>query len=146
MAEPANSAGDFNQDGLLDVTDLDVLTAEVRAGAQSQAFDLNGDGAVDDIDRTVWVEELKGTFFGDTNLDGSVDETDLNEIGIRWLLTDVTSWADGDLDGNGEVDRADLNLLATNWQRRAAIEGAVPEPAWGAGWLAMILFLLYRHH
>ena len=45
--------GDFDQDGILTVNDIDLLTAEIVAEPPDDlAFDLSGDGTVDDADLT----------------------------------------------------------------------------------------------
>jgi hypothetical protein len=56
---------------------------------------------------------------GDANLDGRVDATDLNRVGLNWRGTGKT-WTQGDFTGDGNVDAADLNVLALNWRRGVA--------------------------
>ena len=58
-------AGDFDGDSQLTARDIDLLSAAVREGATATDFDVNGDGLVDNDDRDVWVQDLKGTYFGD---------------------------------------------------------------------------------
>ena len=119
--------GDFNADGSIDAADIDALTVEVKAETHTASFDLTGDGLVDMGDRTQWVEEIKNTFFGDADLDGKVDASDLNILGINWQITTATSWAQGDFNGDGSVLAGDLNALGMNWQKGVA--AAVPEPS-----------------
>ena len=142
---PAWSPGDFNGDDLLDVVDIDQLTAQIALGTTHFLFDLNGDTTVDHEDRRFWVEELKRTFFGDGNLDGRVDANDLNTLALNWQRTNVISWAEGDFNGDGSANAGDLNQLALNW-RRGATAPAVPEPA-GASLLLVGLFVVqFRRH
>ncbi len=64
-----NLKGDFDRDGGLDADDVDLLTAAV--GSSDPVFDLNRDGAVSQLDREIWVEDLARTNFGDADLNGS---------------------------------------------------------------------------
>jgi hypothetical protein len=121
--------GDFDGNGILDVRDIDLLTAEVAEPTGQSFFDLNGDGLVDALDRVVWVEDIKGTFFGDANLDGTVDAGDLNLVALNWQRSDATSWAQGDFSGEGIVNVSDLNALGIHWQRQANVAASVPEPS-----------------
>ena len=78
-------------------------------------------------------EEIRGGPFvlGDTNLNGTVEATDLNSLALNWLSTDDSlSWSGGDFNGDHTVDATDLNELALNWLHGAASEGVrtVPEP------------------
>ena len=70
-------AGDFNGDGLLDVADINRLSAESAAGNHRAEFDLDNDGFVNASDISVWVRDLKQTWLGDANLDGEFNSTDL---------------------------------------------------------------------
>jgi hypothetical protein len=98
----------------------------------SDTFDLNQDGTVDATDRTMWVTDLKSTWFGDANLDRQIDATDLNALGLNWSRTDADSWSQGDFNGDRSVNAADLNAVGLNWRKgvdAAAANPAVPEPA-----------------
>ena len=56
--------------------------------------------------------------FGDTNLDGQVNLTDLETLALNWNASDCcqSSWCDGaDIDRNGEVNIDDLQILMDNW-------------------------------
>ena len=113
-------AGDFDQDGSLTSADLDLLTAEILDDQPfDSAFDLNSDTVVDEDDRRIWVEDLKGTLFGDVNFDTRVNASDLNAMALNWQQANRT-WAGGDFDGSGFVDAGDLNLVGLNWQLAAA--------------------------
>jgi hypothetical protein len=84
------------------------------------------------------------TYYGDANLDGQVDVTDLGALATNWQNSGV--WSAGDFNYDGFVDVTDLGALATNWQQgvgnplgpgslesaMAAVglgSAAVPEPA-----------------
>ena len=129
--------GDFNFDGALDGEDIDGLMNEVAAGTNGAAFDLSGDGLVDDNDRDEWLtiagpaNGFSDAFLvGDSNLDGSVDAADLNAVGLTWQ-SDNDNWTNGNFAGGG-TNAADLNVMALNWQQSvppAAMAQSVPEPA-----------------
>ncbi len=55
--------GDFNGDGGLNCTDIDLLVTEIAMGGQQAIFDLTGDANVDLSDRDAWL-----TLAGEANL------------------------------------------------------------------------------
>ena len=125
-------SGDFNEDGLLDVADMDALTAEVLAGNHPTKYDLNDDSMVDEGDRTIWITDIKNTYFGDSNLDGVVNAADLNAVALNWRSEMATSWSQGDFNGDGSVSALDLNSLALNWRSGVAVAASghtLPEPS-----------------
>lgn len=129
LSQAAGVAGDFNNDGILDVADLDVLTEQIRSGSIDTTFDLDGNGEVSEADRATWVTDLKRISFGDANLDGKVDRADLNVLGVNWQSTTAQSWSDGDFNGDGKVNAPDLNFVGANWQNGDdTAAAAVPEP------------------
>jgi hypothetical protein len=128
--------GDFDSDQLLTANDIDLLSAEVRAGTNSAAFDVTGDNLVNEADRTEWVNVLKATYFGDANLDLEFNSSDLVAVlaaGTYEADVDAT-WATGDFDGNGRTNSSDLvaALAGGGYELgpRAAVS-AVPEPSGG---------------
>jgi hypothetical protein len=139
--------GDFNGDAVLDVMDLDLLVGGIVAGGDDATFDLTGDGTVDDADLTTWLSEAaaengfsEAYLPGDSNLDGSVDATDLNNLALNWQKQ-ADGWSAGDFTADGSVSAPDLNVLAINWQRSIAnVAFAVPEPATGS--LIVVLLLI----
>jgi hypothetical protein len=91
-------------------------------------------------------------YYGDTDLNGSVDTTDLGRLASHWQ--GPGTWFEGDFDYSGVVDVNDLGLLAGNW--RAGIpateiaalglpQAPVPEPLACGGWLVNVPFLRRRH-
>ena len=130
------SAGDFNGDGQLDASDIDLLAAEVIRGDNDRFFDLNADNIVDQSDRKVWVEELKKTYFGDSNLDGEFGTTDLVRVftvgEYEDGITGNSTWASGDWDGNADFDTRDFVFVFQRGEYevgpRPAV-AAVPEPS-----------------
>jgi hypothetical protein len=57
---------------------------------------------------------IKYTYFGDSNLDGQVDITDLGNLASNWQSSGP--WTSGDFDYSNFIDITDLGLLASNWQ------------------------------
>ena len=126
---------DFNDDGNIDIDDIDSLVMEIIAGTNSADFDLNGDATVDTADLDQWRNEgaLANEFaepylLGDANLDGTADAADLNALGLSWQMSPNT-WSGGDFTADGNADAGDLNALGLNWQSSIAIASLVPEPA-----------------
>lgn len=108
----ATLLGDFNRDGSLDSTDIDILSASI--GSEEVRFDLNQDGFVNHDDRAFWVFQLKQTNFGDANLDGHFDSSDLVQVFQQSEYEDSiarnSGWSVGDWNGDQEFDSGDLVL------------------------------------
>jgi hypothetical protein len=130
---------DFNSDGNADVMDIDMLIGEIVAGTNEASLDLSGDGVVDDTDLTQWLSDAanhngfnEAYLPGDSNLDGSVDSVDLNNLALNWLQ-DVAFWSAGDFTADGRVNSADLNAIGINWQQSIPVatsaDATVPEPS-----------------
>jgi hypothetical protein len=58
---------------------------------------------------------VKYTWYGDANLDGQVDVTDLGRLATNWQLSS-RRWTQGDFNYDLTVNVTDLGQLATNWQ------------------------------
>jgi hypothetical protein len=142
--------GDFEPDGDLDAADIDALTAAVRAGNNPPTYDVTADNLVNDADRSKWVNELKKTYFGDSDLNGVFDSSDFVLVFTAGQYEDAaagnSTWATGDWDGNAEFDSGDFVKAFTEGGYdkgpRPAV-GAVPEPSagllWICGWLAWLM-------
>lgn len=55
------------------------------------------------------------TLLGDTNLDGTVDVTDLGNLASSYSVPSDALWEQGDTNNDGAVDVVDLGNLATNY-------------------------------
>ena len=134
---------DVDDNGTVDAADIDLLSAAIRAGSIDTALDMNDDGVVSGADRELWVSALNHTYFGDANLDGLFNTTDLVQVFQQGEYEDAVTgnsgWADGDWDGDGDFATGDLvqAFQAGGFETgpRAAVH-AVPEPS---VWLPAIL-------
>lgn len=110
---PSFATGDFSANGELGPDDLDLLVQAILDGQYRGAYDLTGDNVVDHGDLQFWVESLRGTRWGDTNLDLQVDATDLN----AWTANQFRAtglWSQGDWNADGVTDVSDFNLWYSN--------------------------------
>ncbi len=132
-------SGDFDSNGILNAADIDLLAKEIIAGTNNSAFDLTGDGSVNEADLTTWRRDgathngfSEAYLLGDSDLDGLVDSTDLNNLALNWKQGNAL-WSGGDFTADGVVNSVDLNDLAFNWRQSipigASISAPVPEPS-----------------
>ena len=138
MSVMAGLRGDFSRSGTLDTLDIDMLSAEINAGTHLSMFDLTGDSVVDTKDLTTWLSDaaeyngFSDYLLGDSNLDGSVDATDLNNLALHWQQNG-TQWSAGNFTADGSINALDLNALALNWQQTipmaSTVSAPVPEPS-----------------
>ena len=140
--------GDFNQDGVLDAIDIDSLSAEVLAETNNPSFDVSGDGLVNADDRRVWVNDLRLTYFGDSDLNGEFDEQDIvTAFVVGKYLESSAGWAEGDWDGDLRFDEQDFILAFQAGGYGAGARGvarAVPEPTGFGIAFTLIVTLLLR--
>jgi len=135
--EPGDSAGDLTgptagvADQTIDADDIDYLFAQINSGTPDLRADLLFNGAVDFDDATWLIEEILETWFGDANLDGQVDATDLGILAGNWQ--GASGWAGADFNGDGLVNLTDLGVIATNWQN--GVPGP-PAPSFTEAWAA----------
>jgi arylsulfatase A-like enzyme len=127
--------GDFDGDGDRDSGDIDALSAAIRNGEMDARWDLNDDGIVDNEDRMFWVNDVKRTWLGDSNLDGEFGSTDLILVFTAGEYEDPiqgnSSWSEGDWNGDGEFGTDDLIAAFQGGgyeQGRHTALSAVPEP------------------
>jgi hypothetical protein len=143
----ASPPGDFDANDILDATDIDMLTANIRAGHVSRdwlysMFDLNSDSSIDPEDHSLWVTSLKKTSFGDADFDNDVDFPDF--VALANGFGNVGGWGEGDFDGSGDVQFPDFVLLADNFGNSSdSAAASVPEPSTALLLLLGLTCLLY---
>jgi hypothetical protein len=145
---------DFDLGGGCDVDDINQLMRDAETGGTST--DMNGDDVVNDVDRDLWLASagsengFTGPFLvGDSDLNGTVEAADLNNLALAWLDESQFDWSDGNftIAGGPGVRVNDLNEIGLNWQASIAMaaagnNAAVPEPTSLALMFAGLLGLL----
>lgn len=135
LGPPVGTPGDFNNDSVLDAADIDALSAQVRGATNPAAYDVTGDNLVNDADRELWVNSLKKTYYGDSNLDGEFNSGDFVFVFTSGQYEDAiagnSSWATGDWNGDTDFTSSDFvtAFSAGGYEAgpRAAVS-SVPEP------------------
>jgi len=123
---PDADNGDFNRDGIIDVSDIDQLTGQILSGEViAIRYDVSGDGLVNTDDRVHWVGEIMDTALGDANLDGVVDFADF--LAMSSEFNEESGWAGGDFDGDGVTEFSDFLILSQNYG--SGEFASVPEPS-----------------
>ncbi len=133
--------GDFDADGQLQVSDVNLLCEAIRNGTNPAIFDLNGDDLVDFDDQRFWVEDLRRTSFGDVDLNGDVSFADFLVLSSNFgqAATEAANWQSGDHDCDGNVGFTDFLLMSANFGQSAEA-ASVPEPS--SKMIALSLLLL----
>ena len=124
---------DVNGDNVVDVNDIDDLTAQSASGDNNLAYDLNADLAVNESDVVVWVKDLFQSWIGDANLDEEFNSGDLVQVlssGTYEVDVDA-AWTTGDVNGDGRANSSDLVAARSDGgyeQGPRDSVRAVPEP------------------
>ena len=112
--EPLYPIGDFNEDEIIDVLDIDLLADAIRNGSSESVFDIDFDIEVSEQDHWEWVHVAKGTYFGDANLDGEFNSSDFVQVFAVGEYEDSidgnSGWAEGDWNGDGAFSSQDFVL------------------------------------
>jgi hypothetical protein len=140
----------FNDDGAIDCTDVDLLTAEIAAGTNDPNFDLTGDGNVNGEDLSDWLVQAGeanlpgGAAYlpADANLDGFVDGVDFT-IWNANKFTNDTAFCDGNFNADSVIDGIDFTIW-NDFKFTSSDVVAVPEPAAFSLFLLGILLLRRR--
>ena len=127
-------SGDFNSNENLDAADIDLLTAEIFSGLNRTAFDLNNDRAVDLFDQSVWIHNIKNTWFGDANLDGEFNSSDFVQVfqAGKYETEQMASWSEGDWNADQRFDSSDFVAAFQNGGYEMGpreVIASVPEPS-----------------
>ena len=112
----SSMGGDFNGDQQVNAADIDLLYSEVNRMTHDPLFELIGDGRVDQHDVNELVQNMLGTIYGDTNLDGDVDSADFNTLSNHW--GQPGGWGQADFDGNSAIVFGDFVFLTNNFGAR----------------------------
>ena len=127
--------GDVNQDGTVDVGDIDDLAKAIRDEMNNAAFDLDDDGLVTSADHKYLVTEILNTWIGDANLNGEFNTTDFVRVFQQGQYEDEivgnSTWATGDWNGDGDFTTVDLIVAFQDggFERGPrVVVNAVPEP------------------
>jgi hypothetical protein len=133
--------GDFDGNGQLDAIDLGQLTEALHAEDPDLVFDLNFDGSVEASDLSKWVKVFKHTWFGDANLDGEFNSSDMVQVFAagKYETEEAAGWAEGDWDGSGFFDSSDMVTAFADggYEKGPQTDAvAVPEPG---GWLLLVM-------
>jgi formylglycine-generating enzyme required for sulfatase activity len=114
-------AGDFNNDYVVNATDIDLLSAAINSHSTNYAtYDLTKDGLINSADMDYLIRTILHTYYGDADLNGSVGVSDLSVLAAYYNTASGASWANGDFDGNGAVGVSDLSILAANYNSGSA--------------------------
>ena len=139
---------DADGDGQCDLTDLDALYAAngtTGANGVEGLLDMDGSGTIDAADIGGWLIDASDSDnpakldpadafrFGDVDLSGDVNSTDLGILLNNFGATSGVTYGDGELNLDGNVDSTDLGLLLNEFgfasSSAAASVTAVPEPS-----------------
>jgi hypothetical protein len=128
--------GDFDGDGDLDASDIDALSTAVRSQSTDIKFDVNGDNAINASDRDQWVNVLKKTYYGDSDLSGEFNSADFVAVFQSGQYEDSiagnSTWATGDWNGDAEFNSTDFvqAFQAGGYEKGPRPStSAVPEPS-----------------
>jgi hypothetical protein len=127
--------GDFDGSGALDLPDVNMLNAAIASEMNEAKFSLNGDNAVNGADLSVWVKELRRTYFGDANLDGEFNSGDLVAVFTagKYEQNTAATWDQGDWNADLRFDSGDMVVAFTEggYEKGPLAASAVPEPSSG---------------
>jgi hypothetical protein len=102
--------GDLNDDGQIDVADIEVLATAIRRGDQNFHFDFDESGQVDKADLGELVHIEMKTWIGDANLDSEFNSSDLVTVFTvgTYETGQKASWGTGDWNADGAFGSGDL--------------------------------------
>ena len=148
---PDNVPGDYNADQLVDAADIDLQAVAMKTPNENlDVFDENGDGTIDIDDREIWVQDHKGTWMGDSNLDDEFNSGDLVQIFAAGLYEkdEMATWEQGDWTGDMRFGSGDLVAAFAGGGYevgpREQAPPAVPEPSAVGMALLGLVFLVSR--
>lgn len=119
----SNIPGDFDENGVVDAQDIDLLSHAIATQRNAWAYDLNSDGLVNRSDVESLIVDILETQFGDANLDGTVDTLDF-AIWNAHRFQNGTGWAHADFNCDTITDASDFAIWNAN--RNAAASTSLP--------------------
>jgi hypothetical protein len=126
-------SGDFDRNGALDLADVNALNGAIAGMAHPASFDLNADAKVDKSDLTIWVKDLKKTWFGDADLDGEFNSGDFVAVFTlgKYEQDQDALWNEGDWSGDRRFNSGDFVAAFTDggYEKGPRAAAAVPEPS-----------------
>ncbi len=113
--------------------DIDSITRAIQQDIDWQPYDLNQDGQFTTADRDYLINEIFHTFYGDANLDGEFNSTDLVQVLVSGEYEDQrplnSTWSTGDWNGDLEFTTGDLVLaLSAGGYEKGPKSHPIPEP------------------
>ncbi|MCA9211673.1 MAG: hypothetical protein KDB27_01290 [Planctomycetales bacterium] len=139
--------GDFNYDEVFDFHDLAILADDI--GTNEPRRDLNKDSVVDLLDTDIWLHDMAMTYYGDANLDGEFNTSDLvrvfNAAEYEDAVDDNSTWETGDWNLDGDFTTSDLVLAFKDggFEKGPRVAAAiVPEPTTPSS-IALMLSALF---
>lgn len=126
--------GDFDGDLRLTTNDIDLLSRAILDEEPAEAWDLDGNGELNQDDRVEWITNVMDTVIGDSNLDRRFSSEDLIIIFQNNEYEDGipqnSTWESGDWNGDLEFDTNDLILAFSSsvYEQPVDAARAVPEP------------------
>ena len=103
--------GDFDQSGEFDLGDILLLFEQIQNADPDLSYDLNDDSLVTSSDLNVWVTDLRESWFGDANLDGEFNTSDLVNVFQAGKFENPNLpavWSEGDWNADGIFNTTDL--------------------------------------
>lgn len=128
-----HALGDFDQDGSVGIRDFDLLSEQIRSVTPHLSFDIDASGKLDFQDLKFLVHVPANTWFGDANLDGEFDSSDLVNVfraaEYEDQIPNNSTWATGDWNADGEFTSGDLVIaFQDGGYDRGPRVATVPEP------------------
>jgi hypothetical protein len=128
-------SGDFNRSASFDSEDINLVSEMVRRGEFDSSYDLNLDSVLDQLDRSIWVHDHAITWFGDADVNGEFNSSDMVQVFAagKYENGEDAGWSEGDWDGNGLFDSSDMvTAFVDGGYEKGPRTDAVPVPEPGA--------------
>ena len=136
--------GDLDRSGALDAADIDMISVGVQSERVDLLLDVDRNNVVNAADRSKWVRELAGTYFGDADLDGEFNSEDFVQVFEfgKYEVDGAASWAEGDWSGDGLFNSDDFTVAFQDGGYGIgprSVVNSVPEPS---SWALLTLSLI----